>query len=356
MEKVFSSEASPNIAFIKYWGKRSANRNIPTNSSISMTLDPRVLNTRTSIVASERLKEDRLFINGEPQVLGGASATEKSKYIVRTLEYVRDLSGNRSKVLIVSQNSFPSGAGIASSASGAVALIEALLPSFGITLDADRKSDLARLISGSACRSYFGGIVKWNVGKESDGSDSHAEQVFDENYWPELVDLVMVVSKARKAVSSSEGHELTVKTSVLYKERPAFAEDGVKKVIAAVSKRDLNALAELIMRDSNNMHATMMDTWPPIMYLTDVSKQVIYAIHDLNKGKGKNIAGYTFDAGPNPHIITTDDYKEEVLGVLSKIPENTKIIESHSGHGPKLLADGDSLIDMESLLPKKDGK
>lgn len=350
-DEIFTSEASPNIAFIKYWGKRPTGQNIPNNSSISMTLDQSVLSTRTSALLSDRLDEDKLFINGEAQKIIGPEATEKSKYISKVIDYLRGLAKTDSRLLIVSKNSFPTGAGIASSASGAVALVEALVPALGLDLDQAARSDVARLISGSACRSSFGGIVKWDAGSSSDGSDSHARQVFDEHHWPDLIDLIAIVNESTKKVSSSEGHALTVKTSVLYKERPAFAEEGVKRVIEALSKRDLNQLTESIMRDSNNMHATMMDTWPPIMYLTDTSKDVIYAVHELNREKGRNIAGYTFDAGPNPHIITTEQYKTEVLDALSKVSGIARTIVSHAGSGPRLLREEDALIDLKTLGP-----
>ncbi len=350
--EVFSAEAAPNIAFIKYWGKQLTGQNLPNNSSISMTLDQHVVNTKTSVMLSADLAEDRLFINNELQDISSRDAQEKSKYIFGIINDLRKRTGIDSKVLIVSQNSFPTGSGIASSASGAVALVEALAPAFGLSLTAADKSDIARRISGSACRSSFGGIVRWNVGTKVDGSDSHAEQVFTEGHWPELLDLITIVDESKKKVSSSQGHMLTPKTSILYRSRIPFAEEGVRKVVDALRERDLNKFAELIMRDSNNMHATMLDTWPPIMYLNDISRNVMFAIHELNAAKGANIAGYTFDAGANPHILTTDQYKEEVLRAVSEISGVKRVLESHAGSGPRVLTSVDSLIDPVALGPK----
>src|SRR5271157_1261942 len=225
-ELAYTAEASPNIAFIKYWGRRSV-QNLPNNSSLSMTLDSAVLSTKTSVLVSRRLDKDMLYINGELQDITSAAANEKTAHIRNILNTLRRLSHSDCRALIVSQNSFPADAGLASSASGSAAFIEAAIPAFGLSIDPKVKSMLAMQISGSACRSLFGGIVKWNVGNKPDGSDSYAEQVFDENYWPELLDIIAMVNDDKKKVSSSEGHTRTVKTSLLYERRVAFAEEGV---------------------------------------------------------------------------------------------------------------------------------
>lgn len=351
--EIVTALATPNIAMIKYWGKRDyTGLNTPNNSSISMTLDEN-LNTKTTVMFSDELENDKLFINKVEEQIHGNDVSEKSKYIKNTLESMKKLAGVKSNAVVVSENNFPSGAGIASSASGAAALIFALNEALKLKMNVKQLSIMARKISGSACRSVYGGIVKWNVGSKSDGSDSYAEQVFDENYWKTLVDIVAIVDSGTKKVSSSIGHEATVKTSVLYKNRIPFAEEGVKVVETAIKNRDINSLSMAIMRDSNNMHATMLDTWPPIMYMNDISKEIIYRINELNESqKNKCIAGYTFDAGPNAHIITTDENKKEVLEMLKKIKGIKNIVESHQGRGPRLLSKKDSLLNEKTLEPR----
>jgi diphosphomevalonate decarboxylase len=197
----------------------------------------------------------------------------------------------------------------------------------------------------------LGGIVKWNVGVKDDGSDSYAEQVVDKNHWPELIDIVCINSEKRKKVSSSEGHKLTMSTSPLYKARPAFAEQLVEKIINQIKEKDFGPMAEIIMRESNNMHATMLDTWPPIIYMNDISINIILKIHELNAAEGENIAAYTHDAGPNTQVLTTDKNRTRVMNALKEVEGINNFIEAKQGTGPRLLDENESLITSE-LTPK----
>jgi diphosphomevalonate decarboxylase len=283
--------------------------------------------------------------------MGTNGASEKSRFIKATLDYMRREAHREEKALIVSENSFPTSSGMASSASGAAALVCALSDALGLGLKEKQLSLIARRISGSACRSIYGGIVKWRRGSERDGSDSYAIQVASEGHWPGLLDVIAVVDASKKRISSSEGHSLTVSTSVLYKSRPIYAEKNVKAVEAAIKEKNFDRMADIIMRDSNNMHATMLDTWPPIMYLNDVSREIIHAVHGLNQSAGSNIAAYTFDAGPNAHIITTSGNRAKILDMLHNIGGVNDIIEARMGKGPATVRT--SLIDTKNLRPLK---
>jgi diphosphomevalonate decarboxylase len=349
MDEIVTARGPSNIAFIKYWTKSDLKLNLPNNSNISMTLGEDV-STVTSVLLTDRIEKDTVYINGELQVLEGAEATEKSRFMRDMLVYMRDLAKTKKKALVVSKNNFPTSSGLASSASGGATLVFALNHALGLGLKDSEVSIIARRISGSACRSLYGGIVKWNKGKKADGSDSFAEQVVDENYWPDLIDIVAIVDSSKKKISSSEGHAATVATSPLIKARLDFAEKGVKTVIEAVKRRDFPMLGEAIMRDSNDMHAIMLDTYPPIIYLTDASRDIIYGIHELNKDG--IIAAYTFDAGPNAHIITTVKSRKMVLEVLKRVSGVRKIIETKIGKSPAILGKSESLIDVAKLAPK----
>ncbi|EET89942.1 MAG: diphosphomevalonate decarboxylase [Candidatus Micrarchaeales archaeon] len=348
-DRIYTAIGSSNIAFIKYWGKRDGKINLPNNSSISMTLD-RNVGTKTSVLFSSKLKSDRLFINGKEENIK-EGANEKSRFISEMLAYCKKAAGINTNALIVSENNFPSDSGLASSASGGATLAFLLSNALDLKMDSREISIMARKISGSACRSVYGGIVKWDAGSKQDGSDSFAEQVVDHRYWPDLMDIIAIVDPSKKKVSSSAGHAITVKTSSLYRVRPQVAEEGVKKVVNAVTNKDFQVLAETVMRDSNNMHATMMDSWPPIMYLSDASRSIIYAMHELNESEGKYVAAYTFDAGPNAHIITTSSNRSKVIKMLEEIGVARSIIESKMGAGPEMLEGEESLIDQESMAP-----
>lgn len=344
---VVTAVGHSNIAFVKYWGKRVPQLNLPTNSSISMTLDDK-FKTTTSVLFSNKLEADQVYIDDQLQEMSEGKVAEKSKFIKLVLDQMRARAGSKTNALIVSQNSFPASSGMASSASGAATLVFALSTALNLKLEPKDMSVLARQISGSACRSLYGGIVEWEKGSSLDGSDSYAKQVVGPEYWPNLIDMVVLVDTSKKKVSSSEGHAL-VETSPLYPNRPPFAEENMAKIKGAILKQDFNSMAEIIMRESNSMHAIMLDSWPPIIYLTDASKAIMVAIHELNAKNGRNVAAYTFDAGPNAHIITTKDQDPIIRDALSKIDSIKEIIVSGMGDAPKLVKT--SLIDAQNLKP-----
>ncbi len=341
VERIATAVGTPNIALVKYWGKRDASLNLPANSSFSLTLDEN-LRTTTSVMFSDSLAEDSLFVDGEKQDLND-SKNEKSAFAGKVVNILRDMAGVRSKALIASRNTFPKSAGFASSASGGAALAVAASGALGLNLDTRHLSVIARQISGSACRSVCGGFVVWHAGEKDDGSDSYAESIAPASYWPEVIDIMAMISSTKKKVSSSQGHALTPKTSDLYKARPATAEEHVRMVVDAIAKKDFGAVAEVTMKDSNSMHAVMLDSFPPIIYLNDASRAVIYAIHELNESEGSPIAAYTFDAGPNAHIITLKQHKDKVISTLREIVGDNMLVAG-IGDGPRLLGENESLI------------
>ncbi len=345
-DKVYTAMGTPNIALIKYWGKRDEKLILPMNSSISMTFDYS-LNTVTSVLFSSRLKSDSLYINGTKQNLNNKDTRERFQIV----NHMRRLAGTSKKVLVVSENSFPTSSGLASSASGTAALVYAVTKGLGLHLSGREMSMIARQGSGSACRSMFGGFVKWNKGMRADGRDSYAEQVFDENHWPELVDVIGVATHEKKRISSRAGMKQTVETSALYSERIRDAEKRVSAITKAIKYKDFNTLAEITMQDSNSMHAVMLDTQPPIMYLNEKSMAVINAVHEINEDAGSNIMAYTFDAGPNPQVITTVRNAPKAKRLLMKAGIG-EILVSRAGHGPKMLDESKSLINERKLVPK----
>ncbi len=341
--KVTTAKGHSNIAFTKYWGKRDERINLPNNSSISMTLDDN-LSTITSVALVDGLRYDTVYINNELQDLYDPRATEKTKFMREVLKYMKNIADTNKNFLIVSKNTFPTSSGIASSASGAATLIFAVSHVLELNMPLEYMSIIARNISGSACRSVYGGFVKWNKGEKNDGSDSYSVQLKDEKHWPELMDIIAIVDSSKKKISSSAGHAQTIRTSVLYPSRPSYVEKVNVELENAIRNKNFEKMGEIIMRDSNNMHATMLDTWPPVIYFTGTSIDIIKGVHELNEKEGKTVAAYTFDAGPNAHIITTEAYRGQVNEMLSSISGVQRTIESHAGTGPVLLEEKDSLI------------
>ncbi|MEM0201900.1 MAG: diphosphomevalonate decarboxylase [Candidatus Micrarchaeaceae archaeon] len=340
LESVHTAIATPNIALIKYWGKRDEKLILPMNSSISITLGEE-FNTKTSIMFTDKAKEDKFYINGEMQDLSNKDIKERFNVI----DIMRKIANTNARVVVASENSFPTAAGLASSASGIAAMVFAANEALGLSLDTKEMSIIARQGSGSSCRSLAGGFVKWERGNEEDGSDSYVRQIAPASYWEDIVDIVAIASSSKKKVSSRAGMKQTKENGILYAARPEYAEKACQEIEAAIKEKDFEKLALITMRDSNNLHAVMLDTYPPITYLNDTSREIMAAITELNSQQGKTVAAYTFDAGPNANIITLKKYKGTVEGLLDSIDGIAEIRATKIGNGPRVLDGSDSLID-----------
>lgn len=227
------------------------------------------------------------------------------------------------KVHIVSRNTFPTAAGLASSAAGYACLTQALADLFAVSETYPGElTTIARMGSGSACRSLYGGFVRWSMGEAADGKDSMAVQVAPETHWPELRVLVCVVSDKKKDTGSTPGMVASVKTSELLAHRAtAVVPKRLADIEAAFLAKDFETFGRITMADSNQFHATCLDTFPPIFYMNDTSRHIIGLVHTLNKVAGRTVAAYTFDAGPNAVIYTLDADMHLVLAaILSHFP------------------------------------
>ena len=340
MSIISSSVAPPNIALIKYWGKRDNMLKLPLNDSLSMTLDANTLASRTTILISSKLLADVIVLNGKKV---------EDAHIAEALKLIRARLGPRypavlAPILIISSNNFPTSAGIASSASGFAALAQAVAGAVGI-VDKREISILARLGSGSASRSIFGGFAKWNAGKQADGEDCFAEQIAPSSHWPGLADVIAVTDAGKKKVSSKMGMERTVDTSELFECRLKHLPARLERTEIAIVSRDFAALGPEIMKDSNSMHATMLETWPPVIYLNDVSRAIVEAVHAYNTNAGEIRVAYTFDAGPNAHLITTRLEVAKVKSMLKKIKGVQKIFVSPIGEGAQSVAPDRKLVE-----------
>ncbi|XP_029495262.1 diphosphomevalonate decarboxylase-like [Oncorhynchus nerka] len=313
--------APVNIAVIKYWGKRDEELILPINSSLSVTLHQDQLKTTTTVACSRLFQEDRIWLNGKEEDITQPRLQSCLREIRRLARKRRsdgeadvDTAGLSHKVHICSVNNFPTAAGLASSAAGYACLVYTLSRVMGVE---GELSVVSRQGSGSACRSMYGGFVQWIMGQQGDGKDSLSQQVEPETHWPELRVLVLVVSAERKPVGSTSGMQTSVETSILLKHRAdSVVPARMKEMIEAVHKRDFTAFAELTMKDSNQFHATCLDTYPPIFYLNDVSRRVINLVHRYNRHYRETKVAYTFDAGPNAVIYTLQQNVEEFVQVV----------------------------------------
>lgn len=310
----------------RYWGKRDPKLNLPTNSSLSVTLAQSDLRTHTTAACSAAFPPaDSLLLNTAPQSL----QTARTQACLNALRAQRLALENADPSLpklaqlplrLVSENNFPTAAGLASSAAGFAALVRAIADLYQLPATAEELSIIARQGSGSACRSLLGGYVAWDAGTRADGADSKAALIAPASHWPGMRAIILVVSAAKKAVGSTEGMQATVATSSLFKVRAeTIVPRRMEAMKAAIGVRDFGTFAEVTMADSNGFHATCLDTAPPIFYMNDVSRAAVRAVEGINAAAGRVVAAYTFDAGPNAVVYYLDEDEGMVAGAFKTL-------------------------------------
>lgn len=320
--KTISAVALPNIAFIKYWGNRDQALRLPCNSSLSMNLSG--LETRTTVHFDPALDHDILILSGETVV--GPTLERVSRF----LDHLRSLAAKNTYAHVVSQNNFPSGAGIASSASAFAALALAASHAVGLDLNEQELSRLARGGSGSASRSIPGGFVEWQAGTSD--ADSFAFSIAPANHW-DLVDLVCVLDSTHKSVGSTGGHALA-DSSPLQPIRLAHVQERVDQCRKAILERDFESFAQVVEEDSNFMHAVMRTSNPPLHYWLPETEIVLWNV--LNWRKEGIPACSTVDAGPNVHVLVLSEYASEIENQLAELSGVQKIFKASPGPGASL--------------------
>ena len=300
-----------NIALIKYWGKEDEDLITPLNNSISLTLDMNTFYTETKITIQQiekninnEIKENiiTLTINGKPFNVTNRIKNVFKKFFSLDIPICKELSSLLLDIKIESMNTFPIASGCASSASSMAALVLAITSALNLQniLSKTELSKIARMGSGSACRSIFGGVSEWVTGV---GELSFAQQLYKNDYWDLGVKLI-IVNQKEKDVSSSIGMKITKETSELFKYRiNHVVKNNIEKLKKSLEEKDFSNLAEVIIKDSNNFHACCRDSYPTINYLNEESDFVMKCVYTLNKINEKNICAYTFDAGSNAFLI-----------------------------------------------------
>lgn len=320
--------AGSNIAFVKYWGVADAALNLPLNSSISMTLADAHTTTTVAWDETGRQTSDIVALDGVSLPSTAASR------ITRHLDRIRQLAGVSRRATVVSCNNFPTASGIASSASGFAALTVAACQGLELELDSNRLSGLARLASGSASRSLFGGFVVWERGVDNGSSTAH--QFAPAEHW-DLRDVVAVVSQAPKKVSSEGGHRLAA-SSPLNNARVVAAQAILNSVRDAIRARDLSRLGPLIEQEALAMHAVMFTSTPSLVYWLPGTLEVINAVRRWRADEGLQ-AYFTIDAGPNVHVLCETPDVEVVTARLEALPLVESTLSSGPGPAPVTLAE-----------------
>ena len=316
--------AHPNIAFIKYWGNRDERLRLPVNGSISMNLSG--LETRTTVTFDPSLPHDNLLLNGR------RSTGPALNRVCAMLDRVRAMAGITPHAAVQSENNFPMGAGIASSASAFAALAAAAAAAAGLNLPESDLSRLARSGSGSASRSVPAGFVEWQAGNGD--ADSFAFSIASPDHW-DLVDCIAVVSQAHKRTGSTEGHELA-STSPVQAARVVDAPRRLKICREAILNRDFHAFASIVEQDSNLMHGVMMTSAPPLLYWEPGTLSVMHQVASWRE-KGLPVC-YTIDAGPNVHVLCLSSVLESVQQGLRQLTGVRDVLVARPGGGVRVEA------------------
>jgi diphosphomevalonate decarboxylase len=284
------------------------------------------LHTRTTVTFDSSYTADVIVLGGDVQ------SPEASKRVSEHLDRVRALANLKSFARVDSQNNFPTGTGIASSASGFAALTVAACAAAGLQLSERDLSILARQGSGSASRSIPTGYVEWQLGTNVDGSDSYAYSIAAPDHWA-LADCIAIVSHAHKEVGSTGGHALA-HTSPLQQARIDDTPRRLQAVREALLARDFGQFAKAVEEDSTIMHAIMMTSRPPLYYWLPPTLAILESVR---KWRAEGLpACATIDAGPNVHVITLAEHKPEVANRLKTIPGVQTVLTAGPG-GPAVL-------------------
>lgn len=318
-----TAKAHTNIALIKYWGKRNETLILPTNNSLSLTLDG--FYTTTTVTFRDDLEKDIFVL--DDTVINDVQYDRVTDF----LNLIRDYAGQPNLYADVhSVNEVPTAAGFASSASGFAALAAASTRALGLSLSDQELSRLTRQGSGSACRSIYGGFVEWQKGMKEDGSDSYAVQITPSDYWDVRVAAVVLTSTMKK-VSSREGMKRTVDTSVFFQGWVDSIPQDLANIKDGIKHRDFEKIGHIAEANCLKMHATTLGANPPFTYWHDSTMAVMQTVQAMREAGIP--AFFTIDAGPNVKVLYLPENEAEVKKTLLDTPGVTDVILSRTGQG-----------------------
>lgn len=319
------ARAHTNIALIKYWGKADQQLIIPMNSSLSLTLD--AFYSETQVTFSKDFSADSFYLNGQQQ------SPQENKKIVSFLNRARTLANVNEFAKVESENFVPTAAGLASSASGLAALAGACNAALDLQLNPTELSRFARRGSGSACRSIFGGFAEWQKGNSDD--TSFAVPIEANGWEQELAMIFILVNDQQKDISSRDGMQRTVDTSVFYKGWLEAVKEDLAVAKQAIAQKDFTLLGETTEANGLRMHATTLGAVPPFTYWSPNSLVAMNRVRQL-RSEGFDCY-FTMDAGPNVKILTK---KSQVPALLQKLQTDfapEQLISAAVGPGLEVL-------------------
>jgi diphosphomevalonate decarboxylase len=314
-----TARAQPNIALIKYWGKRDSGRNLPAVGSISVTLDE--LFTTMLVELEGALDLDELHVNGR-------SSPSLLPRVTRCLDAV--LGTDRLRARVISESNFPIAAGLASSASSFAALVVAASAAGGRDRSAGELAALAGQASGSAARSLYGGFVELR----NDGDGIAVRTILEGEAWPLRV-IAAVTSTAPKPVSSGEAMEASRRTSPFYSRWVEEQDMDLATARDAIAVRDFGKLASIAEHNCLKMHSVMWASRPPVVYWNAATLACLERVREL---QADGVAAFfTIDAGPQVKVICLPADESQVVEALSNTPGVESVLASGIGAGATLM-------------------
>jgi diphosphomevalonate decarboxylase len=332
-------QSPSNIAIIKYWGKHG--RQLPKNASLSLTL------------SSSHSETKMHFTPGTGRVDFYFENKKVPAFEARVARYFKSLSDGMVFIgqydyVIHSSNSFPHSAGIASSASAMSALALCLCSMEEIITAKQKKnfirhaSGLARLGSGSACRSLYPIASVWGEHKDIPGSSDQYGIPFAERISPvfaEYGDAILIANKGKKSVSSSVGHKL-MNNHPFATQRFIQANQNMQRLLLAMKEKNLEDFGLILEQEALSLHAMMMTSQPPYLLLEPNTIRMLNIIREFRENSGIP-AFFTLDAGPNIHLLYPGEYRKEILSLIEtqllQYCENAYWIDDRIGQGPRKI-------------------
>jgi diphosphomevalonate decarboxylase len=310
--------AQPNIALVKYWGKRDTGINLPAAGSLSLTLDS--LWTRMSVELADGAESDTLSVNGAPD-------STKLARVSTCLD--RLLGPSRPKAIVESESNFPVAAGLASSSSAFAALVMATAKAAELGGDTLSLARLAGASSGSAARSFYEGIVELTAGDR----EIDVRCLAGAREWPLRI-VIAVTEHGPKRTGSGEAMIRSAATSPFYRtwlERQDGDLDAARK---AVIERDFDRLADVAELNCLKMHSVMWTCRPPVVYWNDATLNAMETVRAMRRAGAPVF--FTIDAGPQVKAICLPDVCDEVAAALGATAGVKQVMVSGLGSGARL--------------------
>ena len=298
--------APTNIALCKYWGKRDEQINLPVTNSLSISLAHLGALTKIEIINSEF---DQIILNNNP-VQQSTSFYTRAVNFLNLFRFAEDMAFK----LTIEMN-IPVAAGVASSACGFASIVLALNDLFAWNLEPTQLSILARLGSGSACRSLWDGFVEWDSGTDSMGMDCYAYPL--EKTWIDFRVGLLLFSSQEKYISSRTAMRNCVQSCPFYKTWPDVVADSLQVIKQAINDNNFWELGQAAENNALSMHALMLSTIPPVIYATAETLQNMHRVWQVRAG-GVPLF-FTQDAGPNLKLLFLKKHEETVKEMFSSV-------------------------------------